>query len=153
MLIRQGSEDDLAAVTRLSRRCFADPWSEGGFLSALESGYELILAESDEGEVIGYILAVEVVGEVQIMLIAVSPDHRRQGIAAQLSEALFARYPDLESATLEVRVGNKPARALYARLGFTEVGQRPNYYAPDANGIREDAVLMTREFLPNEKGF
>jgi hypothetical protein len=41
-------------------------------------------------------------------------------------------------STLEVRVGNAPARRLYEKLGFEEVGERRNYYRDG-----EDALIMT----------
>jgi ribosomal-protein-alanine N-acetyltransferase len=49
-------------------------------------------------------------------------------------------------ATLEVRVSNEPARALYAAYGFYEVGLRKRYYADN----HEDAVIMTTEDIQSE---
>ncbi|WBL35221.1 hypothetical protein O0235_10520 [Tepidiforma flava] len=49
----------------------------------------------------------------------------------------------MESVTLEVRVSNEAARALYRRYGFYEVGIRKRYYADN----HEDAIIMTTERL------
>ena len=74
--------------------------------------------------------------------VAVSPDHRRQGIASTLIEALLRRAEELQLSfvTLEVRESNAPAIALYGRFGFTPVGRRKGYY----DAPKEDAILMTR---------
>ncbi|GAV21451.1 ribosomal-protein-alanine N-acetyltransferase [Mariprofundus micogutta] len=82
--------------------------------------------------------------EVQIMQIAVADSWRRQGLAAAMSEYLLQCSGPVQQVTLEVRVSNRAARALYARLGFEEVGLRKKYYAPDAAGISEDALLMSK---------
>ena len=77
------------------------------------------------------------------MNVAVAPAFRRQGIGEGLMIALVDALRDkgMESLTLEVRASNSPAIALYDRLGFTEVGRRPNYYTDP----REDALIMRKE--------
>ena len=67
--------------------------------------------------------------------VAVAPDFRRTGVATCLIRSLT----DAE-VFLEVRVSNESARALYHRLGFTEVGMRRGYYDDPV----EDAVVMKR---------
>ena len=54
-----------------------------------------------------------------------------------------AREKNLAFLTLEVREGNAPARALYGKHGFRDVGRRKNYYEKP----REDAILMTKELI------
>ena len=84
---------------------------------------------------------LHVLDEGDIGNVAVAPEHRRQGIADALLDALCARAAALDLAflTLEVRASNAPAIALYRKHGFQTVGQRRNYYQkPD-----EDALLMT----------
>lgn len=140
-IIRQGGLDDLAAVYRLNRRCFADAWSEASLHAALESGFDLLICE-DAGVLAGYILSQDILDEVHIMQVAVDPEYRRRGVARRLSRELLRRKAAMRAVLLEVRASNKAAQALYAALGFERNGLRPRYYAPDANGIREDAILM-----------
>ncbi len=140
--LRCGSLADLEAVYRLNRENFSEYWSKESLFSALESGYGLILCEAD-GDPVAYLLSLTVVDEIQIMQIAVSSAYRRQGLAKRMTEMLAASAEKPPVMTLEVRLSNQPARKLYAGLGFEEVGYRKNYYAPDAFGCREDAVLMT----------
>ncbi len=74
------------------------------------------------------------------MDIAVDPDHRRAGVASALLDGVIARAGEDANYTLEVRVSNAGAIALYERYGFHGVGTRPRYYAD--NG--EDAIIMWR---------
>ncbi len=142
MSLRRGTSDDLEAIYQLNRQLFDDGWSRAALLSALESGYDLLLCEK-QGIVVGYLLSLTVLDEIQIMQIAVAPQHQRQGIANRLTRMLIDDAPDA-SIALEVRASNRAARNLYAALGFEVCGCRPDYYPPDANGRREDAILMTR---------
>ena len=83
-------------------------------------------------------------GEADMMNLAVGAEHRRQGIAAALVNALCAALRaenGAELLTLEVRDSNEAAIRLYAALGFTEIGRRPNYYfhpKEDARILRKD---------------
>ena len=79
-----------------------------------------------------------------MMNIAVSPDYRRRGIAQGLVEALVASLKALDShcLTLEVRDSNEPAKALYEKLGFSQVGLRKGYY----RNPKEDARILRKEW-------
>ena len=94
------------------------------------------------GAVLGYVGMMHVLDEGYISNVAVAPAYRRQGVAGTLISALTARAEELGLAfvTLEVRAGNEPAKALYAKHGFVPVGRRKNYY----DLPKEDAILMTR---------
>jgi len=142
--LRCGDLADIETVYRLNRESFAEYWSRESLFSALESGYDLLLCENEHGIAVAYLLSLTILDEIQIMQVSVSPDNRRQGLAHRMTEALITASPDACTMTLEVRASNDAARALYAGLGFEETGLRRRYYSPDANGYREDAVLMTR---------
>jgi len=141
--LRTGSIEDIEAVYQLNRAVFSQPWSRVSLYSALESNYDLLLCESD-GILAGYLLSLTVLDESQVMQIAVANDYRRQGIATRITNACIAAATDICTFTLEVRLSNHAARQCYTRIGFEEVGYRKNYYAPDASGLREDAVLMSK---------
>jgi len=141
--LRHGGLADVEAVYRLNRENFSEYWSIDSLFSALESGYDLLLCEAD-GQPIAYLLSLSVCDEIQIMQIAVSPPYRRHGLARRMTDMLVASISTACTVTLEVRAANFAARALYTGLGFEEAGVRKKYYSPDANGYREDAILMTR---------
>jgi len=143
VILRQGNLADIEAVYRLNRTCFPEYWSRASLFSALESGYDLLLCEVDDKPV-AYLLSLTVLDEIQIMQVAVSPPYRRQGLASRMTQSLKTASHKPVTLTLEVRLSNQAARTLYASLGFEEVGYRKSYYAPDASGYREDAVLMAR---------
>jgi ribosomal-protein-alanine N-acetyltransferase len=88
------------------------------------------------------------VNEAHIVTVAVLPEEQRRGLGRAVVHALVELAADsgMEDATLEVRVSNTAARALYREYGFYEVGTRKRYYSD--NG--EDAVIMTTEGLASE---
>ena len=97
---------------------------------------------------VGYVGSQTVLDGSDMMNIAVDAHYRRQGIAQALVEALVAQLKEKgnHSLTLEVRISNQPAIALYEKLGFTPVGRRKDFYRDPV----EDALLMTRFFDKGE---
>lgn len=84
-------------------------------------------------------------GEAHVTTIGVAPEHRRRGLGEVLFLTLISEAirRDAEVVTLEVRVSNVAAQALYRKYGFTERGVRPRYYSDN----REDAYIMTSPSL------
>ena len=80
-----------------------------------------------------------------MMNIAVRPEYRRRGIAESLIHELVSelKAKDAYCLTLEVRASNLPAITLYEKLGFVQVGRRPNYYTSP----KEDALILRKEWL------
>jgi ribosomal-protein-alanine N-acetyltransferase len=80
-------------------------------------------------------------GEGHIVTIAVRPEDRRMGIGELLLVAALqaALEAGQDEVTLEYRVSNRAARALYDKYGFSQVGVRARYYTDN----QEDAVIMT----------
>ena len=131
-------------VAALEKICFADPWSEKSVASELENPLSYWLVAMDGEKLVGYVGSQTVLGETDMMNVAVCPDYRRQGIAEGLILALIAALKAREShcLTLEVRDSNASARALYEKLGFSEVGRRKNYY----RSPKEDALILRKEW-------
>ena len=77
-----------------------------------------------------------------MMNVAVHPEYRRKGIAEALILALSEglKQRDNVCLTLEVRASNVPAITLYDKLGFHQVGRRPNYY----RNPKEDALILRK---------
>ncbi len=133
--------DLLPPVLELEKVCFSLPWSREAFLPELTDPDCCWLAAMERGTLAGYAGFRSVLDEGYISNVAVSPVLRRQGVGTALIRALLEEGARrrLRFLTLEVRVGNAPARRLYERLGFREAGLRPGYYEKP----REDALLMT----------
>lgn len=136
--------EHIPQVAALERACFSRPWSEESLQSELwNDSAVIIVAEGEDGSVLGYAGLQTVLDEGYITNVAVDNTYRRQGIADELIAA-FVRFGQAKLAflTLEVRASNAPAIALYAKHGFVEVGRRKNYY----DDPKEDALLMTLTF-------
>ena len=131
-------------VAALEKQCFSDPWSENSVASELNNPLSLWLVAVDDENLAGYVGSQTVMNETDMMNIAVDQRYRRQGIARLLVEALVEQLKKAESRclTLEVRISNAPAIALYEKLGFEQVGKRPNYY----RNPKEDALILRKEW-------
>ena len=93
---------------------------------------------------VGYVGSQSVLGESDMMNVAVDPAFRRQGIGEKLVSSLVDALAEKgnRSLSLEVRASNEPAIALYYKLGFEQVGRRPKYY----RNPREDALILRKEW-------
>ena len=136
------NEGHVAPIAQLEKLCFSDPWSENSIASELNSRLSYWLVAVENGEVLGYIGSQSVLGESDMMNVAVHPDHRRRGIAEALVNALSRDLKERSNVclTLEVRASNAPAIALYEKLGFAQVGLRKNYY----RNPKEDARILRK---------
>jgi len=133
----------LESIAALERQCFSAPWSVSMLEEELFNPQASFLVAESGDQVLGYAGLQVVLDEGYITNIAVAPPWRRQGLAGELLE-VYCRFgrEHLAFLTLEVRVSNEPAIALYRKHGFETAGRRKNYY----QNPREDALIMTREF-------
>ena len=146
VVVEQMTLDDVQAVNRIERASFPVPWPDYAFRQELQTNrlaHYLVVRAGEE--VVAYGGLWLMVDEAHITTFAVLPDWRRQGVGGRLMVELMRLARDLQAnvMTLEVRLSNRPARALYARFGFRPVGIRPRYYSD--NG--EDALIMTTSAL------
>lgn len=138
------NESHAAQVFQIEELCFNPPWSEQSIRSELVNPLSLWLVAVDNGAVVGYVGSQTVLGESDMMNLAVHPDYRRSGVGRRLVEELIMHLKEQGSYALllEVRVSNEPAIALYDQLGFACVGRRPNYYSKP----KEDALILRKEW-------
>ncbi len=136
---------ELPDLVALEESCFGHPWSETMFRKDLENPVAVYYAVMYEGKPVAYMGLWLVADEGQITNVAVSPLHRRKGLAKRLICRMIALAKErkLSCLTLEVRESNTPAISLYESLGFSKVGLRKNYYEG-----KENALLYTL-FLEN----
>lgn len=132
----------VSQVAALEKLCFSDPWSEKSIASELENDLSCWLVAVEGERVVGYVGSQTVLGETDMMNIAVHPDFRRAGVGQTLIRALIRALKERDSRclTLEVRESNAPARSLYEKMGFSQVGLRKNYY----RNPREDACILQK---------
>ena len=138
------NENHVPQIAELEKVCFNDPWSENSIASELQNDLALWLVALENDEVIGYVGSQTVLDGSDMMNIAVSPDHRRKGVAEKLIDELVCLLKERKSRCLilEVRASNAPAINLYTKLGFVEIGCRRNYY----RNPREDALILRKEW-------
>jgi ribosomal-protein-alanine N-acetyltransferase len=148
--IRRLSYSDLPAVISIERRSFPTPWSLAMFVLELSKPSGICLTAVDErGRLAGYLVCSRYDTVWHLMNVAVEPERRRSGIATLLINRLFEDGGGESPYTLEVRVSNREAIAMYEGFGFRSAGVRRGYYHD--NG--EDAVIMWFEREPRQVGF
>ena len=139
--IRPLTYADLPQVVAIERRAFPTPWSLAMFVLELSKASGICLAAMFEGRLVGYLVCSRYDTVWHLMNVAVDDRLRREGIASELLEKLFAQADGPgEQYTLEVRASNAAAMALYQDFGFRHAGMRRGYYHDN----QEDAVIMWR---------
>jgi [ribosomal protein S18]-alanine N-acetyltransferase len=136
--VRRLAYSDLPTVISIERRSFPAPWSLAMFVLELSKPSGICLAATDEDGVLGYLVCSRYDRVWHLMNVAVAPERRRAGVASSLISRLLEESGRELPFTLEVRVSNREAIAMYKRLGFRSAGVRPRYYRD--NG--EDALIM-----------
>ncbi|MDH5459752.1 MAG: ribosomal protein S18-alanine N-acetyltransferase [Candidatus Bathyarchaeota archaeon] len=146
-VIRNATKDDLEKILEIEKASFkrTDAFSPTLFkkyLRELEEGFFVVLEKPNS--IAGYAILGEEEGKGYLLSIAIHPKKRNQGFATSLLKFLeFKCYEKgLTKMTLEVRVNNKKAIAIYKNLGFTEVGKKKGFYE---DGV--DALVMEKRLL------
>jgi ribosomal-protein-alanine N-acetyltransferase len=141
--IRELDLTHLSAIEAIEKRAYPTPWSRSMFASELAKPMSICLGAFQGEDLLGYVVNSRYVDAWHVMNVAVDPAHRRRGIATTLLAHLFelTRDDERRGYTLEVRVSNEEAIALYEKLGFEARGIRRGYYTDN----REDALIMWRD--------
>lgn len=131
--------DDLQAAVDLETRTYSTPWSTQVFADELAADGRVYLKAMDaDGRLVGYAGMMLVGEEAHITTVVVDESHRGGRVGTRLMLELVAKavVAGAHSLTLEVRVSNDSAQALYRRFGMAPVGVRKRYY------VDEDALIM-----------
>jgi [ribosomal protein S18]-alanine N-acetyltransferase len=139
---------DAAALSELHAHSFRRGWSETEFEQLLTEGTTLAHRAMQGRSLAGFIVSRIVMGEAEILTVAVDRGFRGRGIAGALLRHHLGRLAGLGVGTvfLEVDEANAAARALYARAGFREVARRTGYY-PQENGAAANALVLRRDLV------
>ena len=149
--IQRMQKSDVDNVINIEERAYGEHhWSKESFLNELSNDLARYYAAFDlDGYLVGYAGCWQILEEVHITNIAVSPDFRRQKIGERLLRQIIddcyknkAKY-----ITLEVRVSNNPAIKMYEKYGFKSLGVRKGYYQNN----NEDALIMWTENIFYDK--
>ena len=166
--IRRMREEDIPQVVEIEKIAFSRPWTRSIFKAVLllpYAAYYVAVEQKtleqktlkqkaleqealeqgekpglDQDRIVGICGVKKIFEEGEISNVAVHPDYRGRGVSRRMLEMLIreAREGGVESFTLEVRAGNRPAIRLYESFGFRTEGIRPRFYDHPV----EDGLIM-----------
>jgi ribosomal-protein-alanine N-acetyltransferase len=140
----------LRSVLRIEAQVYPRPWSLSLFMSELAlRGSRAYFVARVGGVVVGYSGLMLTGEDAHVTTIAVDPTWHRHKIGTRmlLNLAREAVRRGCHNLTLEVRMSNEPAQAMYRRFGFRPAGIRKNYYVE----TNEDALVMWAEDIHTEE--
>lgn len=146
VVLRPATADDLAVVGALEEGLFgADAWSPTQLAEELSGPGRRFLVAEEDGQVVGYGVTRVAADVVDLERIAVSPDHRRGGVATRLLVELQALGRDdlAHRMLLEVSAANTGAVAFYAARDFVQIDRRSRYYRDGTDALVMRATLGT----------
>ena len=143
-----GLDDAMVVMRTAFDPLFGEAWTASqcaGVLSMPGADLLVARASSEPPSPVGFALLRTVVGEAELMLIAVAPEVRRQGLARRLLDDAMRQARDRAARrfVLEVRADN-PALSIYQAAGLEIVGRRRDYYR-GSDGRLRDALTLARD--------
>ena len=131
-------DSDLSALARIHATSFSEIWSAATLRDMLKTPGISAFSTLD-----GFVMMRVVADEAEILTLAVTPDARGQGVGTVLLSVAVERahHAGARAMFLEVGASNIPARALYSRFGFSEVGMRKTYYGGNEQGYSDWPTL------------
>jgi ribosomal-protein-alanine N-acetyltransferase len=144
--LSEASPRDTAAIATLHAASFHRGWSETEIEHLLLDRHVMAHRATAGRGLAGFILSRLVQDEAEILSVAVAASWRGRGLARQLLDLHLRRLAGLGARTVFLEVGedNAPARRLYRRAGFREVGRREGYYQ-DRGGAGTAALVLRRD--------
>ena len=134
------TKSHLRRVMRIDADVYPMPWSRTLWLAELDRDERLYLVATQGQQIVGYVGALFALEDVHVVTIVTRPGCHRRGIGTRLLLEVVQQSIEhgCNALTLEVRISNEPAQALYKRFGLVPAGVRRGYYEPDD----EDALVM-----------
>jgi len=142
--IRFAVLQDAPALHRFEVENFQEPWSVKNFQDCIASPQgRVVLLEDADANILGCVVFYYAADEGEIDSVVVRKDCRKCGIGGKLLHFLHSQVENygVSRIFLEVRCSNLPAQKLYEKMGYEQVGKRPNFYHDPV----EDAYIYKRE--------
>ena len=151
-IIRPMEERDVERVHQLEVAGFATPWSVQSFRDELRNVCARYVVLEDESGIQAYGGIWMIIGEAQVTTLTTDPNLRGRGYGEAVLRALMQTAYDtlgIQEMTLEVRVGNEPAKHLYHKLGFVTrayglATTRTTARTPSSCGTMTSVLFWTR---------
>jgi [ribosomal protein S18]-alanine N-acetyltransferase len=139
--------NDAPAMAEVHAQAFRRGWSEAEFERLLADANIVAHRASAGRRLVGFAVSRIAADEAEVLSIAVAPSWRGRGIAGRLLDLQLRRLAGLGIARLflEVDESNVPARRLYARAHFQEVGRRDAYYRAAGDAAPSTALILRRD--------
>jgi ribosomal-protein-alanine N-acetyltransferase len=147
-VLSQAGPRDARAMAALHGASFHRGWSDGEFERLLSDRNVVVHRATVGRNLAGFILSRIAGAEAEILSIAVASSRRSKGLAKRLLDLNLRRLAGLGTRAVFLEVGddNVPARRLYQRAGFREVGRREGYYR-DHTGKASTALVLRRDLV------
>lgn len=148
LIIRPLNPDKIQALLEIEQQSHFLPWGEQSFNACFTEKQYLhwgAFSTDNPEKLLGYLIFMEILPEIELLNITIDPQYRRQGIAQKLLHtafSFFAQAKQVNRCFLEVRQSNLAAQQLYLQQGFVFSGKRPRYYQTLTG--KEDALLMEK---------
>ena len=146
--LSEATPHDAVAIAKLHAASFRQGWSDGE-IERLLLDRNIVAHRGTIGRTLaGFILSRLAADEAEILSVAVASSRRGRGLARALLNLHMRRLAGLgaRAVFLEVDEDNEPARRLYRRAGFREVGRRPGYYQQGRDHAAT-ALLLRRDLV------
>ena len=131
----------LTGVIDIESRVFSNPWQHGDFEAALKREDAYCRVVIVNGHLLGYVVGFFINKEFHLADFSIHPDHQQKGFGQRVLDLLCQELHDLARVvSLEVRMSNVAALALYKKNGFQTMAIRKNYYTHP----QEDALVMLK---------
>jgi [ribosomal protein S18]-alanine N-acetyltransferase len=139
--IRIAKLKDFDELLFIEEQAHIYPWPDTTLRWCLEQAHLRCFVLQKEQDILGFAIYECVLDEATLLNIAINPEYQGQGSGRYLlRKTLHELDATIAKIFLEVRISNESALRLYQSEGFTEIGQRKNYY-PTEHG-REDARVF-----------
>ncbi len=151
-----GNITHAAIMAEIHGAASPDPWPLSAYAESLKNPSTHSLLVLEEGTPRGFVLVQQAADEAEILMIAVNPSFQGKNYGKHLVVSIAEQLEQkgVKALFLEVAEDNAPARSLYAKCGFAQVGRRKGYYA-HANARRQpvkvDALLMRLDIVETDR--
>ncbi len=145
--IRPLADSDIEQILSIENNAAPFPWSKLAHQDAIIQQYpSIVMTQADK--LVGFIIFNYYLDECHLLNLVIASQFQGRGYGKELTNEMMqqARAKEMKTVLLEVRKSNNSAIKLYERLGFTQIGNRKNYYRGNLQQdlAREDAIVMQK---------
>ena len=134
-MIRKATIDDINIINTLGEKLHNNFIKTFHIETEINNDLAIVLVCELDNKVVGYIYAINLIDNFDLLSLFVSEDYRNNNVGKMLVTKLQAMIKDIP-ILLEVSNKNINAIKLYTKMGFETINVRKNYYEDS------DALIM-----------